>query len=144
MSQSSTHIPARPQPVATAETRTFWNGAAKDELHLRRCTACGRLAAPLAPRCVDCLGETFTVEALSGRVALKGRTVLHLKPLPGRDDALVIVECAIVEDPRIVLIALDDTGLTAGAQPGTVLRLGFAPDEGEAHFATVLSLEGAQ
>ncbi|MCB1395315.1 MAG: hypothetical protein H6898_10885 [Rhodobacter sp.] len=142
MSQSTSHIPPRPLPVATAETRPFWDGAAEGALRLRRCTHCGRLAAPLAPRCAGCLGDRFTVDTLSGRATLKGRTVLHLNALPGRDGPLVIVECAIEEDPRIVLIALDDSGVTNGALPGQPLQLGFGPDEGGTRFAVVLPAEG--
>lgn len=136
-----THIPPRPQPVQTAETRHFWQGAAEGALRLRRCTGCGRLAAPLAPRCADCLGDAFKVETLSGRAQLKGRSVVHLQPLPGREGPLVIAECAIEEDPCLVLIALDETGVTAAAAPGARLRLGFGPDEGGTRFAVVLPLE---
>ena len=67
---------------------------------------------------------------------------LHLNALPGRDGPLVIVECAIEEDPRIVLIALDDSGVTNGALPGQPLQLGFGPDEGGTRFAVVLPAEG--
>lgn len=138
MTQSMPHIALRPQPVVTAETRTFWDGAAQDALRLRRCRECGRLAAPMAPRCVGCLGDAFDDETLSGAVALRGRTVVHLQPLPGRDGPLVIVECAVVEDPRIVLIALDEAGVTDHAAPGARFRLHFPPVESGARFATVL------
>ncbi|PTX03002.1 hypothetical protein DDE23_08760 [Pararhodobacter aggregans] len=142
MTQSMTQAPARPQPVPTAETRPFWAGAAEGALVLRRCGACGRLAPPLAPRCPECLGDSLQPETLSGRATLKGRTRLHLQPLPGRSGPLVIVEAALVEDPRIVLVALDESGCTAEAPPGTPLRLGFAaPDDGT-RFLIVLSAEG--
>ncbi len=141
MKQSMSHIPPRPQPVATAETRPFWEGAGEGALRLRRCAHCGRLAAPLAPRCVACLGDAFEVETLSGRAQLKGRSVVHLQPLPGREGPLVIVEAALHEDPRIVLIALDEAGVTETALPGAALRLGFGPVEGAHRFAVVLAPE---
>ncbi len=141
MKQSMSDTSQRPQPVATAETRPFWDGAAEGVLCLRRCADCGRLAAPLAPRCVNCLGDVFKVETLSGRAQLKGRCVVHLQPLPGRDGPLVIVEAALHEDPRIVLIALDETGITETALPGAALRLGFGPVEGSHRFAMVLPPE---
>jgi hypothetical protein len=137
MTQSMTHNALRPQPVVTAETRTFWDGAAHGDLRLRRCTGCGRLAAPGAPRCVGCLGDAFRDETLSGSVVLVGRTVLHLQPLPGRDGPLVIVECAVAEDPRIVLIALDESGVTENARPGSPFTVIFPATEEGACFATV-------
>ncbi len=141
MTQKSPHTTSRPQPVATAETRPFWEGAAEGKLVLRRCCACGRLAAPLAPRCVDCLGDSFELATLSGRAALDGRTKLHLRPLPDHEGPLVIVECALAEDPRIVLIALDQNGCTEMAAPGTPLQLHFPPTEGDTRFAVVQSTE---
>lgn len=136
-----THKPQRPQPVPTAETRPFWEGAAEGALVLRRCQGCGRLAPPLAPRCPGCLGDTLLAERLSGRVMLKGRTRLHLQPLPGRTGPLTLVECAVLEDPRIVLIALDELGCTDGAPPDVVFHLGFSPAQGDTHFAVVLPPE---
>jgi Predicted nucleic-acid-binding protein containing a Zn-ribbon len=135
------HNPLRPQPVATAETRVFWDGAGEGVLRLRRCTSCGRLAAPLAPRCAGCLGADFAVETLSGRAALKGRTVLHLPVFPGREGSLAIAECALEEDPRIVLIALDEGRVTESMAPGAPLQLTFPATAEGARFAVVQAPE---
>ena len=35
-----------PAPLPNADSRAFWEGAAREELLLRHCTACGKLHYP--------------------------------------------------------------------------------------------------
>ncbi|MBF9033230.1 hypothetical protein HKCCE2091_03180 [Rhodobacterales bacterium HKCCE2091] len=136
MTQSTPNSAPRPVPVPTAESRVFWDGAEAGRLTLRRCTGCGRLAAPLAPRCAGCLGAEFEAETLSGRAVLGGRTVLHVPGIPGGATPATLVQCAVAEDPRIGLVALDTTGATKRLRPGDMLSLSFA-DMGGGVFLAV-------
>jgi uncharacterized OB-fold protein len=120
---------ARPIPVPTAETAPFWEGARTNALVLPQCASCGRIAPPTAPRCPSCLSADLTPFTCSGRASLRGRTVLHLSGLPGREPPLTIAECAVEEEPRVVLIALDPLDVTRALAPGAAVTLTFRAEE---------------
>lgn len=128
MTQIPETSPQRPQPVPTAETASFWDGARSGTLTLRKCSRCGNICAPLSPRCPDCLSDDLVPTACSGRASLRGRTVLHVPGLPGRKPPVAIVECAVEEAPGIVLVALDETGTTRTLAPGAPLQMEFRED----------------
>ncbi|WP_198670774.1 Zn-ribbon domain-containing OB-fold protein [Oceanicella sp. SM1341] len=127
----------RPLPVTTLETEPFWEGARAGRLVLMRCAECGRLAPPLAPRCPACLSAARAPQTCSGRVSLRGRTVLHLPALPGHPPPLVVVECAVAEEPAVMLVALDPEGISERLPPGAALRLGFATEANGQAYAVV-------
>lgn len=137
MSQSTKNSGTRPEPVPTAETRAFWQGAREERLVLHACTNCGGLSAPLSPRCPDCLSDSLTDAPMSGRVCLRGRTVLHIDGLPGRKPPFTVVECTPEEAPNVTLVALDETKATASLGPGAALQLGFAADLNGVFYAVV-------
>jgi uncharacterized protein len=62
----------------------------------------------------------------SGRATLKGRTVLHVAAFNGQSLPAVLVECAIEEEPRVVLVANDPDDSTLGLPPGASVRIGFS------------------
>lgn len=137
MTQPSRADSRRPQPVETAETSPFWQGAKDGVLILHRCAKCGTISAPLSPRCPRCLSQDLVPFTCSGRAFLSGRTVLHLAGLPGREPPVVIAECVVEEASDITLIALDEDGVTSELAPGAVLRLGFRPDPNGWSYAVV-------
>ena len=137
MSQSIRNAALRPIPVVTEETQSYWSGASEGELRLRRCNACGQLAKPLEPRCLNCMGADFSVERMSGLVILEGRASIHIPALPGMEPPITVVECAVQEDRRIRLIALDVDGTTDGLMPGDRLGIGFATEENGYSYAVV-------
>lgn len=133
----------RPIPVETAETRHFWDGARSGRLILKRCSACGRFARPLSPRCPACLTETLQPVALSGRARLCGRTELHLPALgEGRQNPLFLIECTPEEAPGITLVALDEENTTNDLPPGAAVRLGFRAEDSEPRMAYAVILSG--
>ncbi len=132
---------ARPEPVPTAESLPFWQGAREGALILRQCLRCETIAAPAAPRCPRCLAPDLSPFRCSGRAALHGRTVLHLDAVPGHEPPLTIVECAVEEAPHILLIALDEDDGTVSLRPGDPLRISFRPDPNGWSYAAV---EGAE
>ena len=49
-----TNEPGLPAPVPNADSKAYWEAAAREELLLRRCTACGKHHFPprhLCPKC---------------------------------------------------------------------------------------------
>lgn len=73
--------PAFPIPDPAFEpTRPFFEGAARGELVLPRCAACGRFQWTPPERCRDCGGERLAWAATSGRGTLFSFAVVH-RPL---------------------------------------------------------------
>jgi hypothetical protein len=78
----------------------------------------------------------------SGRATLKGRTVLHVAAFHGQPIPAAVVECAVEEEPRVVLVANDPDDTTAGLPPDAPVRITFSrPDDDTAPLARVLSGE---
>ncbi|GEO87049.1 MULTISPECIES: Zn-ribbon domain-containing OB-fold protein [Alphaproteobacteria] len=119
----------RPVPAANAESRPFWDAAARGVLQLAKCETCGRIAYPPKPRCSYCLSPALLWTELSGRGRLRGWTDNHLAVLAGYERPLCIVECAIEEDPGAVIIALDEAGSVRNCSPDAPLRIGFSADQ---------------
>lgn len=54
-------------PLVHPENAPFWESVAKGQLSLQRCTSCGVLRFPLAPRCHACLDPGHTWEPIVPR-----------------------------------------------------------------------------
>ena len=68
---------SRPLPVVTDRNRPFFDGLARGELRLQRCTACRHLRYPIASLCPACLGRDAEWELLSGRARVHSTVVFH-------------------------------------------------------------------
>lgn len=69
---------ARPvMPVATPDTKPFWDGCAEGKLLLQRCTACGRVRHPPSPICAHCLSDAHGWFPASGRGSVYTFVVVH-------------------------------------------------------------------
>jgi hypothetical protein len=96
-------MPTRPLPVATPETREFWDGARRHELRIQRCGACGRayfFPRPFCPHCSSRDVEWFTA---SGRGRLHTYVINH-RPAFGFQHAApyVIAIVELEEGPRMM------------------------------------------
>ena len=90
-------------PVATPETQPYWDGAARGELRIQRCTDCGAAyfyPRPICPSCGSGDVEWFTA---SGDATLYSYVISH-RPAPGFEDdapyAIAVVQLA--EGPRMM------------------------------------------
>lgn len=122
--------PARPLPVPNADTAPFWEGCARGELRLQRCTACG--AAQLPPRvvCAACHGGSLTWEVASGRGRVASHTRVHRPPSSAfkAEAPYVVALVALEEGPRIMLRL---RGAAAAApRIGDAVRVRFDPPSG--------------
>jgi uncharacterized protein len=82
-------------PVGHLDDRYFWEGTARGELLVQRCS-CGHLRFPPAPQCPECSSAHFEVIAVSGRGTIYAWIISHH---PTKND----------ESPRVVvLVALDE------------------------------------
>lgn len=97
-----------PLPDVTWEpTREFWNGAARGELLITRCDACGRYVWYPEPPCRSCGGTRLTWTPVSGRGTLFSWSVLHHAWIPQFKEQLPFVTglVALQEDPAVRLVS---------------------------------------
>lgn len=104
----SSPVPKRALPVATPETRHWWDGAAAGELRLQRCGACGDAYFPPQPWCPHCASDDVGVFVASGRATLYSYVISQL-PAPGFDAPYVIAVVSLEEGPRLLtsLVGVD-------------------------------------
>ena len=70
--------PRRPLPiVADIEAQSFWEGCARGELLLQRCTDCGAYRHPPSPICPDCLSATHEWVPASGNATVYSFVVVQ-------------------------------------------------------------------
>lgn len=86
----------RPLPPVDEESRGFWEAAARHELYLQGCGACGRLRHPPRAVCPACLSSAVEWVRASGRGTVYSFTVTHQNHAPGFRQRLPYV-LAIVE-----------------------------------------------
>ncbi|MGW7003249.1 Zn-ribbon domain-containing OB-fold protein [Streptomyces sp. NPDC054933] len=93
-------------PVPDQDGAPFWEFAARGELRVQACGACGRLRFPPRPCCPHCQSFDGEWHPMSGRGRIWSYVLPHPPLLPGYAAQApynaVIVELA--EDPRIRLV----------------------------------------
>lgn len=72
----------RPLPLADDDTRAYWEAAARGELAMQRCAACGHWRFPPRPACPRCRSFDSSWERVSGRGTLVSFVVVHGPVLP--------------------------------------------------------------
>lgn len=83
-------------PVPTAETRTFWEGCAKEQLLYQRCPDCDAVQFYPRSRCCRCHADKLDWQASSGYGVVHSYTVVHKAADP-----------AFAEDTPYILALLD-------------------------------------
>ena len=71
-----------PAPVANADSRAYWEAAAREELLIRRCTSCGKHHFPPRFLCPTCWSEDLEWTKSSGQGVVYTVTVMHRAPMP--------------------------------------------------------------
>jgi hypothetical protein len=120
-----------PPPSADWETRAFFEGAARGELVLQRCRACGTVQHRPRALCVTCLSDGIVHFVASGRGTVHTFTVTHQNQVPGFRDACpyVLAYVELEEGPRLLsnVVGCDP----AAVRIGMPVRVAFAGTEGE-------------
>ena len=98
--------PTRPVPVATPETRHFWDGTAVGELRLQRCRGCRSAYFPPQPFCPRCWSADVDVIRSSGRGSLYSYVISH-RAAPGFTPPYVIGVVELEEGPRLLTNIVD-------------------------------------
>ncbi|MCW2919756.1 MAG: hypothetical protein JWN52_7824 [Actinomycetia bacterium] len=114
-------------------TDAFFDGAAADQLVIKRCEPCDRWLAPDVSGCPGCGGEELTWARSSGQATLVTWTVVHGPPR-GDDTTPAPAVLALVElaEGPWLHSRLDGVG---DLHEGMPLRAHFEhPEEGEAYL----------
>ncbi len=64
------------------DARPFWEGTARGELLVQKCSACGHMRIPPRPMCPECQSLSSTWVPLSGRGRVWSFVVVHPPLLP--------------------------------------------------------------
>ncbi len=92
----------RPRPAISPDTAFFWEGAARGELLIQRCTACGTLRHPPRPMCGECGSLDWNTLKASGRGTVYSFVVYHHPPVPAFDIPYVVALIELEEGTRLV------------------------------------------
>ena len=120
-----------PAPTASFETRGYWEGTARGELVLQRCTACGTVQHRPRPLCVSCFADAIEHFVASGRGTVHTFTTTRQNHAPGFRGACpyVLAYVELEEGPRlltnVVGCAPEDVRI------GMPVEVEFADVEGE-------------
>ena len=95
---------SKPIPVATDETRPFWEAARRGELVLQRCRDCGAWRFPPNLLCTECLSAAFEWKAVSGRGKVYSYVVFHraYHPAFAADLPYAVACIELDEGPRLM------------------------------------------
>lgn len=120
--------PTRPVPVPDELSAPYWAAAARHELVLPRCSACGQLDLPPEVVCRRCASTSprWTYVPSAGAGSVRSWTVVRQTFLPGfaTPFALVDVELDDQADLRVIgrLVGSDGDGLQVGDRVETVFE----------------------
>ena len=92
--------------VETEDGAPFWAGAARGELLIQACGACGRWRFPPRPMCPHCRSVDVRWEPASGHATIWGFVVPHPPLLPAYAELAPynVIVVALDEDPTIRLV----------------------------------------
>lgn len=96
---------ARPiAPTITPDSQPFWDGCARGELLLQRCSDCGTLRHPPSPGCPHCRSARSAWTPASGRGTIYTFTVVRQALGKGWDEHVpyVVAVIELVEGVRML------------------------------------------
>jgi uncharacterized OB-fold protein len=93
--------------LSDERTAEYFAGAARGELVLPRCDACGQLVWYPERRCPACSGESFTWTPVSGRGQVFSWTVVRRAFLPAFEEMVPFVTALVSldEDPAVRIVS---------------------------------------
>jgi uncharacterized protein len=93
--------------LSDERTAEYFAGAARGELVIPRCDACGQLVWYPERRCPACSGESFTWTPVSGRGQVFSWTVVRRAFLPAFEEMVPFVTALVSldEDPAVRIVS---------------------------------------
>jgi uncharacterized protein len=112
-----------PAPAVNVETKSYWDAAAKGQLLVKKCLACGELHFYPRALCPFCFSERTEWVAASGNGTIYSYSVMRRVPEP-----YAIAYVALDEGPKM-LTNIVDCAFDA-IHIGLRVKLVFKPSEG--------------
>jgi len=102
----------RPRPATSRDTEFFWEGAARGELLIQRCSSCGTLRHPPRPACGSCRSFEWDTVRATGRGEVYSHVTVHHPVVPPfeapYDVALIQLEEGVRLVSNVVGVAPDE------------------------------------
>lgn len=120
-----------PLPRPNAETRPFWEGAARGVLRIQRCTACGAAQFPPRALCGRCHAPAPPRwEEASGRGVIASHTTVHRPPSAAFREEVpyMLALVTLQEGPRLLVRLRGD--LARAPRIGAPVVIRFDPPAG--------------
>jgi uncharacterized OB-fold protein len=92
----------RPRPVVNRDNAGFWEGVARHELLIQRCTACDTLRFPWLPGCGTCGSPDWDTVGACGEGTVYSYVVMHHPPFPAFEPPYAVGLIELAEGVRIV------------------------------------------
>jgi uncharacterized OB-fold protein len=103
--------PMKPSPVPTPETAPYWEGAARGELTLPRCTSCEQFFFYPRSTCPECGSGDTEWQRVSGLGTLHTYLITHVAAPGFADDVpMAIAVVQLAEGPRMMsnIVGIDN------------------------------------
>jgi len=115
-----------PVPVPDRDTQPFWDGCARGELMIQRCSRCGRWLWQPRPVCSSCQTPDPVWTRVPGRGHIASWTVIRPPTLPAFAEHVpfVVLLVELEEGMRLLGYLVDDSGAilrTDGATEGVAI-----------------------
>ncbi|WP_443063002.1 bifunctional MaoC family dehydratase N-terminal/OB-fold nucleic acid binding domain-containing protein [Streptomyces sp. NBC_00440] len=92
----------RPRPVVNRDNAGFWDGVARHQLLIQRCTSCSALRFPWLPGCNACGSPEWDTVAASGAGTVYSYVVMHHPAFPAFDPPYAVGLIELAEGVRMV------------------------------------------
>lgn len=96
---------SRKLPALTQDSRSFWQGGAKNQLLIHFCPQCQRYFHPPGPVCPTCGDDEVGPKAVSGRGTIATFTINHQKWNPNIQVPYVIAMIELEEQSGLRLVS---------------------------------------
>jgi uncharacterized OB-fold protein len=98
------NTPVNPLPAPDPATHEYWEAAKKGELHMPKCTDCGKFHFYPRTLCPHCGSVKLDWQRCSGRGVVYSFTVVHRAPSPAfeSDVPYVVAVIALEEGPHLM------------------------------------------
>lgn len=92
----------RPRPSLNQDMSFFWEGAAKGQLLIQRCTSCHTLRHPPGPGCPKCSSMEWQPAVMSGKGEIYSFVRHHHPPIPPFETGHAVLLVQLDEGPRLI------------------------------------------
>ena len=114
LAQSANAAPAaapaefpHPRPAVTHDNAHYWEGIARRELLIQKCSSCGHMRHPPGPGCPKCHSLDWEAVKASGRGTLYSFVTVHQPRIPSMKYPLPVLLVELEEGVRLIANGLD-------------------------------------